>query len=440
MMRLKQICTSTLLILSFIMGADGMAQLAIGQWRDHLSYKKGISVTQSDDKIYCATQSGIFTLNKADNSLDRLSKINGLSDVDVNTLRYNDYNKTLLIAYQNANIDLVFYKNIYNVSDIKRSIITAKKTINNIHFRNNLAYLACGFGIVVLDMDKKEIKDSYYIGKNGGFINVHDITSDANYLYAATDSGVYRASWNSPNLADYNSWNKFSGLPKGTYNTIVSFAGKIYTNLSTTKAWPSDTIYEYNGTQWSHFINDTLAFVPVHKLDTDYDKLLISNVWGTDVYNATEAYVGRIYIYSTGFNMNAYQSIIDKNDPDMYWVADNNHGLIKSFKIGSGAAEFAPNGPNTSEVYAMSISNEDLWVARGNHSEIWVGVYNEAEAYKFSNESWSSIAKNGIHIPALDTMYDIVSVAIDPANKEHVYLGTRGAGVCELNKRATFVD
>ena len=203
------------------MGGDGIAQLAIGQWRDHLSYKKGISVTQNDSLVYCATESGIFSLNKSDYSIDRLSKISGLSDVGVNTIRFNDYNNTLLIAYKNANIDLVSGNTIYNISDIKRAIITGKKTINNIHLKNQFAYLACGFGIVVLDMDKKEIKETYYIGINGGYINIRDITSDANYLYAATDSGVYWASFSSPNLADYNSWNKFSLLPNGKYHVEI---------------------------------------------------------------------------------------------------------------------------------------------------------------------------------------------------------------------------
>src|SRR3990172_11553373 len=113
MNRLKKNCTATLLLLSFLMGGDGIAQLAIGQWRDHLSYKKGISITQSPTNIYCATESGIYTLEKYDYSIDRLSKISGLSDVGVNTLRYNGYNNMLLIAYKNANIDLVADKNIY---------------------------------------------------------------------------------------------------------------------------------------------------------------------------------------------------------------------------------------------------------------------------------------------------------------------------------------
>src|SRR3954462_3688085 len=105
--RLKQNCTFALLLLSFFIGSDGIAQLAIGQWRDHLSYKKGIAVTQSPETIYCATESGLFSLKKSDNSIERLSKITGLSDVKVNTIGYNTYDNTLLIAYNNANIDVI---------------------------------------------------------------------------------------------------------------------------------------------------------------------------------------------------------------------------------------------------------------------------------------------------------------------------------------------
>lgn len=411
------------------MGGDGICQLAIGQWRDHLSYKKGISVTQSNEKIYCATESGIFSLKKDDNYIERLSKISGLSDVGVSTIRYNDYDNTLFIAYNNANIDLVSGNIIYNISDIKRAIITGKKTINNIHLRNQLAYVACGFGIVVLDMDKKQIEDTYYIGVNGGYINIRDITSDANYLYAATDSGVYRASWNSSNLADYNSWNKFSLLPKGKYNTITSFAGKIYVNYSapSTVPWPADTIYEYDGTTWGHFLKPDTSFFPVRKMEFNSNKLLISFPGFMDVYDGSETWLARLY------GVDPYQGIIDNTNLNFIWIADNLNGLTKVVNLGAWNENYFPNGPNTSEVYVMSMSDGDLWVARGDHDEIWNGRYNEAEVYKFSSENWSSIKGGAGGIAALDTMRDIVSVAIDPANKEHVYLGTIGYGLIELN-------
>jgi len=433
MNHLKQNCTFTLLLLSFFIGSDGIAQLAIGQWRDHLCYKKGISVTQSEDKVYCATESGMFSLKKSDHSIERLSKISGLSDVGINTIRYNDYNNTLLIAYGNANIDLVKGTTIYNISDIKRSIITAKKTINNIHYRDHWAYLACGFGIVVLDMDKSEIKETYYIGANGGFMNVREITSDANYLYAATDSGVYHASFSSTNLADYKSWSKFTVLPQGVYNTITSFAGKIYTNYSAppTAPWPSDSIFEYDGTQWSHFLKPDTSFRPVRKIEESQNKLMISLINYVDVYDTVENKIGMLYLYTAGFDIDPFQCIADKINPDIYWVADNYNGLTKSAKLGGGTDRYAPNGPNTSELYSMNFSKEDLWVARGNRGDTWGPTYKPSEVYRFTNESWSTISKKDI--PALDSMYDAVSIAVDPANKEHYYVGMMGTGLAEIN-------
>ena len=123
------LCTCLFLLSSSI----GNAQLAIGQWREHLSYKKGVAIAQSDDKIYCASKSGLFQLNKSDYAIDRLSKISGLSDINISSLRYSFEYKTLIITYQNANIDLLMGGNtIYNISDINIKIINAKKTINNI--------------------------------------------------------------------------------------------------------------------------------------------------------------------------------------------------------------------------------------------------------------------------------------------------------------------
>ena len=422
------------------MGEHGIAQLAIGQWRDHLSYKKGISITQSTDKVYCASESGIFSLEKNGYVIDRLSKITGLSDIEVNTIRYNDYDKTLLIAYKNANIDLVIDKTIYNIPDIKRYVITAKKTINNIHFRNELAYLACGFGIVVLDMDKREIKDTYYIGINAGFINVRDITSDANFLYAATDSGVYRASLTAVNLADFNSWQKLTGIPQGIYNAIASLNGRVYTNRSEylmppNYYWNRDTIYVFDGT-WNKPIADSIyGNSPLKKMEVFNNQLVIAFSGGVDFYDSLGVFTGK-RIYS-GLNPDNHliapmQAIVDNADSKTTWIADNLNGITRNLNQWGGNFFYSPNGPNTSEVYSMTISNEDLWVARGNHGEIWNGVYKTAEAYKFSDETWSSIT----NITTPDTLRDIVSVAIDPANKNHVYLGTLGVGLIELNNGA----
>ena len=76
----------------------------------------------------------------------------------------------------------------------------------HVMFIDNLAYLSCGFGIVVLDIDKEEIADTYYIGPNGGQIDVHDLTYNDTSFFAATETGIFSAYLDSPNLAYFGSW------------------------------------------------------------------------------------------------------------------------------------------------------------------------------------------------------------------------------------------
>ena len=78
----------------------------IGGWQEHLSYKNAISVTEGNGLVYCATTSGVFSFKKSDNSMERLSKVNSLSDVEAKVIRFNPYNNKVLIAYKNSNIDL----------------------------------------------------------------------------------------------------------------------------------------------------------------------------------------------------------------------------------------------------------------------------------------------------------------------------------------------
>ncbi|MBA3705014.1 MAG: hypothetical protein H0W84_03685, partial [Bacteroidetes bacterium] len=167
--------------------------VVIGGWKDHLSYRSAVSITEGNGKVYCATKSGIFVFNKGDNSMETLSKVNGLSEVEAVVVNYNPFINKLLIAYKNANIDLIQNNVISNIGDLERKSIIGNKSINNIYFINQFAYLSCGFGVVVIDMDKEEVKDTYYIGPNGNPINVLDITSDGTSFFAATEGGIYKA-------------------------------------------------------------------------------------------------------------------------------------------------------------------------------------------------------------------------------------------------------
>ncbi|MBK7030980.1 MAG: hypothetical protein IPH45_18020 [Bacteroidales bacterium] len=164
---------------AFIFLFSGLLQaqvIGIGQWRDHLPYNKAISVATGDNRIYAATASSIYYFDKDDNSIGRRNKVNGLSDVGISCIAYSNDENTLVIAYSNTNIDLIKSDVVINIPDIKRKPILGNKSINKIFISGKYAYLSCGFGIVVLDIEREEIHDTYLIGPLGTQINVNALT------------------------------------------------------------------------------------------------------------------------------------------------------------------------------------------------------------------------------------------------------------------------
>ena len=129
MKRLIYILIYSLLFAVFI---NNSAQIPNNTWRDHLPYSNVKRIAEVEQKIYCATSGGMFYYNKADNSLQKYSKVNGLADVNISTIGFSENTKTLIVCYENGNIDLIADDSITNLPDIKRKIIAGEKIINNI--------------------------------------------------------------------------------------------------------------------------------------------------------------------------------------------------------------------------------------------------------------------------------------------------------------------
>ena len=144
--------------LIFLSVMTGFTQTSLHQWTTHAPGMKVINVEKVNEKIFAATPYEVFYYNTYDNSINKLSKVNGLSDFGVGVMRYNPEVGLVFVGYSNANIDLIDKDgNVTNISDIKNKNILADKTIKDVYFINNLAYVCCGFGIVVIDMKKMEI-------------------------------------------------------------------------------------------------------------------------------------------------------------------------------------------------------------------------------------------------------------------------------------------
>ena len=420
---------SLLFSLSLILVSSSLfsQEIGIGQWRTHLPYQKVIDVVAFEKFIYAATPFDIFTYSKTDNRIERIDKVKGLNDIGISKIAYHKETNSLLIAYSNTNMDILRQDgSVINIADIKNKDILGNKTINNIEFRDNLAYLSCGFGIVVLDMNKLEIKDTWYIGPEGSFINVQDLAYNDTSFLAATEKGIYYADINASNLADFNEWHTDSRLPSSLfYNQIEAFNGEIIANYEA-DAFDGDTLYRFNGTSWDYFLpeNKSRHF----ELNVSGDKLLISERYDVNVIDKNPD-VGSYKIWNPG-GMNLSPLSADMDNEFNTWIGDSKRGLVKTWSHGNNGELIQPNGPGTPNVFDMDAGGTNVWVAAGGRRSDWGNLYMKDGIFSFIDENWTTHAHT--NTPAFDTIYDFVCTKVDPANHNIAYIGTWGKGLLKF--------
>lgn len=194
---------------------QAFAQIPTNTWRTHNNYVnlKGVEVVEK--KIYAFSDNGFFYFDKTNKQAVKLSKTDGLTETNLTQIRYNPSLKTLLLAYDTGNLDLVeidsdgLSGDIHNIDFIKNTgTITTSKRINAIEFQDGFAYLASDFGLVVLDVKKSEIKETYQnIGSGGRAINLKQIAFARDSIFVNTPEGILGAKFDATiNLQYFGNW------------------------------------------------------------------------------------------------------------------------------------------------------------------------------------------------------------------------------------------
>lgn len=404
-----------------------LAAMPIGSWSIHLPYYECKSITQNTSFVWTATDNSLFRLNKADFTTEKITKIEGLSDLAIGTVEYNAYNDALVVGYQNGNVDIIKGNKVYNLPDIKRSQIVANKAIKRVYFIGAMAYLSTGFGIVVIDTDRNEIKDTYLIGPNGAYLAVYDITSDGISLYAATAMGIYTAQLSNPFLANYASWTQMNGLPGGvTYNCVEIYNGEIIASFTRYPAnVGQDVIWHAN---IATPIWDTVASgLTVKEIQVRGNELWVADIFGILRYDAGFG-LQQIY-YTQGNNVPLFPNDFVVGADGTPWYADNYVGCVHMLQDYFGIA-YRPNGPVSISAAGMDLQDGRLCVVPGGRDDAWNNIYNHA-GISFYEKNWWDVMKKEQH-PALDTIEDINFCEIDPDDNTHVWLGSWGRGLIEV--------
>ena len=169
-----------------------------------MPWQRSSSVSQSASKVYYATEWAIVEIDKVDRSPRFITKVEGLSDVGINLLRYNAAADVLLIAYTNSNLDLYQPSDgsVINLPFIFKNLnILGDKRIYSVFFEGKFAYLACGFGVLKLNLERAEAEFTTFTGVDVRSFAVYD-----GYLYAGTEDGLFRLPANDVNPEDFSRW------------------------------------------------------------------------------------------------------------------------------------------------------------------------------------------------------------------------------------------
>ncbi len=414
---------------ALISALNGVAQpFEIGHWRDHLPYIHARLIVDAGSKIYCSTDDGFYAYSPDENEIVRLSKLNGLSDFGVSDISYSSSYHKLVIAYNNTNVDLLSDDmSIINISDIKRKNIPGNKRINNVTIDGRYAYLACGFGIVVIDLQRNEIKDTYFVGPTG-VSEVYEVAFDANFLYAAAEDGVYKIEKSNSNPANFNAWTKIldDTADQGYFKNAVVHNNILMVSYSRASG---DSIMAYDG-NWGYALPLALQSVSQkYNLSEVNSNLVLSESFAVSVFDIA---FNRIKYIDGGVVLGPdfRDGIIDASQN--VWVADHNKGLIK---IDNGSLSYySPDGPYSSASNDIQIQNNVLWVSHGPKNRGWKNIYSFLGFSRFSGSDWTTYDGNSAATPLFSqyNFYDNVSLIIDPSDANHVFVGATGPGLLEF--------
>jgi hypothetical protein len=422
--------TIIILISFFISISNATSQQSlppVGQWRDHLPYHSAVDVTAGGGKIFCATPYSIFRVDLAENSIIRMSRITGLNETGVSAIAYDGVNEKLLIAYRSSNMDIIYRNDIFNIPDIKLDNITGDKTTYKVFSSGKYFYLSTGLGVIVIDGEKYEVQDSWFIGNSGGQVRVNGFTAGHNFFYAATDEGLKRTAANTADAANYQNWQNLSGtggLPAGSCNDVINAEGKII-------ALKSDSLFVLTGSNWNLFftetgwnisgINSTSGKITVCQRKNDGSAKVTSlNTDGT---------ISRV-LQQPGL-INAPKQTVLVNDD--YWVADSSGGLTR-FML-SSFQNYNLNSPQSIASGQIIFYNEKFYTAAGSVNTNWQKQNNKSGLYKFSGGEWTNY--NGKNFPQLDSLPDIICVAADLRDGS-VWAGSYGGGLLLIKPGNSF--
>jgi len=401
-------------MLFFLLSITMKAQIKpIGIWRDHLSMQRVFYVDTLHQTILAASSNGYFIFDPQKNEIFTRSKSTGLSDVQISVFSKQPTGNKIIIGYENGNMDVLGSDQVRNLPEILLSKITTSKKIFSIFWKDQLAYVATNFGIVVLDPYKYEILDTYFPSRDGKMIDVYHVVITADKIYASTSQGIKSALLNSGKLNDFRSWtqeNPTSSNPN--FHTLLKWGESLIASAD-------DSLFINENGSWKFFYRTSSG---ISKINSSGKNLYIheANVL-TSFFSSSSA---PQTIKSTSITQSNYCF----SDGSNLWIGDENNGLIKL--TGTNSQIIFPNGPAGIAEGQSDVKEGILAAVAGDQFALSsTTLQNKLNVLK--DDRWKNYTESSNK--TLVGLADFSSTAIESSTGK-IFIGTSGTGLVSVDK------
>ena len=360
----------------FLLSNLCIAQYNAADWKVHVPYNQCESIAISPNRVYAYTNNGLFYISKNDKSVEVITKIDGLSNSEFKSIAYDNENSQLVIGYANGTIDLYTDESVFTITDITRSNVIGSKTINHIGIQDNIAVLSCDFGVVLIDLINRQVKESYInIGENGTSIPIYSsafLGTDS--LYILTEEGLKGASLLPQYiLQDKNNWTHIDLPVTGGNRYLATLNTKVYVPID------ESGVYAFSNGSWE------LTAVPqqttYNVISPSGDKLFI--VGTQDIYSFDGNTITQLVL-----NASYSPKMCLEYDDEV--VFTSTWGGIVFNKKGSNEFErLFPDGPSHNDIYKIVSINGDVYSLPGSRYR-WSGTKKNRVINLYRDNNWTT--------------------------------------------------
>ncbi|MDR1345667.1 MAG: hypothetical protein LBK03_03070 [Bacteroidales bacterium] len=400
------------------------AQIPIGVFRQHLPYVGFRSVAATNDMIYVASEQSIMYVDKSDMTTHAWSKVEGLSDIGIASIASNKASNTLIIAYNNGNIDIIRDDKLLNLPDIKNKQLTTSKRIYSLFATSAKAYLSTAFGVIVINLDNATVEDTWYTNSRGGYLNVYGIEIADNLIYMITERGIYTHAENVADMADFASWQLLAGTETMNVNRMTLFDNRLF--FSTQYIHSPDSLYVYeNGAP--RYLDSNMQLAQIKGLKANDKLLAIAADTSIFFYNSNlelELHAN----WKTGLWINEVNNLLFEGDT--VWIADGHYyyGLVFFHYPDDHSRHYLAGGPFTYMVSAIDIVNGKVAVVPGSRDGINSSWIHPSLSF-FENGEWHFVESSFYDF---GMAWDINNVAINPRNGNEMWCTSWGCGLFKI--------